>query len=147
MTNFIPPPSPYSACGALSPALSKNIWHFSQYKVRRIAEGFKPWGVPEEMVYYILLANGVFKALAIRRDLIRLKEEWKKEIRALHEEIRKYPKGSVERKVIAERLRTLTQCRQQVRQILKSERLRAPDNDRTAQRFLKKLEMERELIW
>jgi len=96
--------------------------------------------VSESDIYTILLRRGIFKWLAARRDIIRLKNKWKKEITRLYGEIRKYPRGSMERRCILARIRAFEECRKAVRAICHSARWRAPDNDRHAQRFLKNIE-------
>ena len=100
----------------------------------------KFYNVPREATHAILLARGVYKWLAVRRDLIRLKNEWKEELTRLQEEAKKYRRGSIERAKISAQIKTLTECRQAIRKLCHSSRWRAPDNDKEAVLFLTALE-------
>ena len=84
--------------------------------------------VDEKFVHAVLLKRGVYKWLAARRDLIRLKESWKGDVSALNRKKTPREKGFHA---------ALEKCRQEIRRICRSPRWRAPDNDRHAQRFLK----------
>jgi len=56
----------------------KGIWNIEQNKPSLIAEDLeKHAGVPLELTHKVLLARGVYKWFAVRRQLIRLKDIWK----------------------------------------------------------------------
>lgn len=119
---------------------SKNIWLEKQNKpslVVRDLAGF----APESSIYYSLLRRGVFKWLAVRRDLIRLKDIWKSDITSTIEQIKEAKKVRDYKTLYQLRgqLKMLEQHRAQVRALCHSPRFRAPDNDRGAQRYLNKL--------
>lgn len=116
------------------------IWVLKQNKPKYVANDLEKFGVPREVTHAVLLARGVYKWLAVRRKLIKLKDQWKKEITTIQNEISKLPRKSTERKILAERLKTLTKCRQEIRKLCHSPRWQAPDFDKEAQAFLKWLE-------
>jgi len=107
----------------------KNIWNFAQNKptliVKDITEKYP--NVDPDFIYEVLLKRGVFKWLAVRRDLIRLKDVWKKQVTDLNRKKTKEEKGFY---------KALIACRKQVRDLCHSERFRAPDFDRYANKFL-----------
>ena len=107
----------------------KNISNFAQNKptliVRDITERYPE--IDPLFIYEVLLKRGVFKWLAVRRDLIRLKNEWRKQVALLNRKKTKEEKGFY---------KALIECRKQVRNLCHSERFRAPDFDRGANRFL-----------
>lgn len=110
----------------------KTIWGFAQNKptlvVRDIVTKYPD--VDPDFVYSVLLQRGVFKWLSVRRDLIKLKEKWKGEVRDLNHKKTQKEKGYH---------KALIQCRAEVRKLCHSERWAAPDFDRKARRFLKTL--------
>ena len=112
----------------------KNIWEFKQNKpsliVKDIAEKYPD--IDTDFLYEVLLRRGVFKWLSVRRDLIKLKNIWKKEIRLLNDT----KKTSKEKGY----LNSLVKCRQDVRKLCHSERWQAPDFDRNANLFLRQKE-------
>lgn len=117
-----------------------SIWNEAQNKptlVVRDLSGYAPAG----LVYESLLRRGVFKWLAVRRDLIRLKNTWKERVNASLERQRalsgpdvNYERGY--RKAVEE-------CRAEVRALCHSERWRAPDCDKAAQEWLSRRGGER----
>jgi hypothetical protein len=112
--------------------LDKEIWQFAQNKptliVKDIVEKY-PF-IEEDFIYEILLKRGVFKWLSVRRELIRLKNKWKDEIRELNRKKTDKEKGYHN---------ALIKCRQEVRKLCHSERFVAPDFDRKAIDYLQKL--------
>ncbi|MCD6124303.1 hypothetical protein J7J62_03930 [bacterium] len=115
----------------------KTINSFKQNKPKYIAKDFENlFGIDKRLTYMILLGRGIFKWLAIRENLIKLKNEWKKEITELNNQLQKLPKNSKERKILAERWKTLVRCREQVRKLCHSTRWQAPSNDKEAVKFL-----------
>ena len=118
---------------------SSSIWQERQNKpsliVYDIVERYP--NVDAEFIYEVLLRRGVFKWLAVRRDLIKLKEEWKKKIRELNRKKTQQEKGY---------LKALEKCRAQVRDLCHSPRWRAPDFDKKSQQFLDKKEINIEFL-
>ena len=113
----------------------KNIWLFAQNKptlvVRDIVGKYPK--IPPEFIYDVLLVRGVFKWLAVRRDLIKLKDKWKVVIRELNRKKTPYEKGYHA---------AMIECRKEIRALCHSERFRAPDFDRHSIKFLKNKEKE-----
>jgi flagellar motility protein MotE (MotC chaperone) len=150
--------------------LPSNIWQYRQNKPSRIARDLKDiCGVPYEISMRILMARGVFKWLAVRRDLIKLKNVWRNEITELHRclrHTRQFQKNSRERIKSAadyqtvkaeqryqrslkeleirtsERIKTLEHCRAQVRALCHSERWRDVDFDRHTSLWMNTWEQE-----
>ena len=58
----------------------KGINNIEQNKPCLIASDLAALGIPRDTTYSILLGRGVFKWLAVRRDLIRLKNLWRSHI-------------------------------------------------------------------
>jgi hypothetical protein len=109
---------------------SRTIWQEKQNKPTYIVRDLSKFGIHPDMIYDSLLRRGVFKWFAVRRDLIRLKDEWKTEIRSLNRKKTLWEKGY---------LAAMEKCREQVRELCHSERFRAPQCDLGAQRYLDKL--------
>ncbi len=120
-----------------------NIWNFAQNKptqvVQDICERYPE--VDPDFVYKILLKRGVFKWLAVRRDLIKLKHVWKKEINELHTILTEAGLNKEKYKFRRETgaIKALNRCRQAVRKLCHSERWQAPDFDRKANEYLNSL--------
>ena len=110
--------------------LKNNLWQYRQNRPILIARDLEQYGVPKEVTMEILLKRGVFKWLAVRRQLIKLKNKWKEEIRELNRKKTEREKGYLE---------ALIKCREEIRRLCHSERLQAPDNDRYAIRFIEAL--------
>lgn len=106
------------------------IWNFAQNKPSLVVQDIidKYPDVDPNFIYQVLLQRGVFKWLSVRRDLIKLKNEWRKEIRELNRKKTQKEKGYY---------KALLKCRVCIRQLCHSERWVAPDFDRQAKRFLK----------
>jgi hypothetical protein len=114
-----------------------NIWSYRQNAPKLVARDLELLaGVEQRVTHYVLLARGVYKWLAIRRDLIRLKNQWRDELTALYRLQETTHRNSLEYHERKGRIKTLETCRKQVRELCHSERWRAPDNDREAQKFL-----------
>lgn len=111
---------------------SKNIWNFAQNKPTLIVEDIvrKYPNVDPNFVYEVLLKRGIFKWLAVRRDLIKLKNEWKNEITKLNRKKTLKEKGYYH---------ALLKCRAQVRKLCHSERFRCPDFDSRGNQYLESL--------
>lgn len=117
-----------------------NIWEYKQNKPSLIAKDLKEFGIPEEITYRILLSRGVFKWLAARRDIIKLKNIWRDRITNIIAEIRKAKRMKDRDKLMYLKgyIKAYEECRAEVRAICHSNRWRCPDFDRDAQEFLKK---------
>jgi len=107
----------------------ENIWEFKQNKPSLIVKDIKEKypEIEEEFIYEVLLKRGVFKWLAVRRDLIKLKYIWKKEITKLNKQKNYKEKGYLE---------AIEKGRKEVRILCHSERWRAPDFDKKSIQFL-----------
>jgi len=111
-----------------------NVWGFRQNRPTLIAQDLEAWGVPRSATYAILLARGVFKWLAVRRDLIRLKNLWAHEAASVRRQIAKAEaEGRAHDSArLRERVATLADCRDDIRALCHSERWRAPAFDGAA---------------
>jgi hypothetical protein len=130
----------------------RNIWNCRQNKPTHIVRDLLPhiagagpgqWR-GADLIYRVLLSRGVFKWLAVRRDLIRLKNQWKERLK-LADESNVYLRrtGNGYRAAYMKGYRqALRECRTEVRALCHSDRWQAPDNDRTAQRWLENLDAE-----
>ena len=118
------------------------IWNIEQNKPSLIARDLERLGVPQEISHAILLARGVYKWLAVRRDLIKLKNTWRDRITATLYNIRqaKRPDNTYELAYLRGYLKALEECRAEVRALCHSDRWRAPDFDRDAIAFLAELD-------
>ncbi|MGB9791333.1 MAG: hypothetical protein ACPLTR_02000 [Thermacetogeniaceae bacterium] len=121
-----------------------NIWQCKQNKPTLIAKDLIAYGVPEDVTYRVLLERGVFKWLAVRRDLIKAKDRWKQAITETIQKIREAKKDGRQGDLMYLRgyLKALEMCRNEVRSMCKSERWRAPDFDKGAREFLERLGKE-----
>ncbi len=104
-----------------------NIDEEKQNRPVLIVRDLAKHGIPPDIVFESLLRRGVFKWLSVRQDLIRLKDVWKDEITGLNRKKTEREKGY---------LCAMENCRKQIRALCHSPRLRAPDNDLSARRFL-----------
>jgi len=108
----------------------KNIWAEKQNKPTLIVRDILKitTDISKNQIYEILLRRGVFKWFSVRRELIRLKMSWKKEISALNHRKSDYEKGYA---------KAMDKCRGEVRALCHSERWVAPDNDEKAIEYLR----------
>ena len=122
----------------------KAIWNIRQNKPSLIAEDLEILGIPKYISYSIMLGRGVFKWLAVRRDLIKLKNLWKDELTNLYHSIAngRIKRGTKEHHKTIGRIEMLERCRAEIRLLCHSERYRAPDFDSGANEFLVRLEKE-----
>jgi len=119
----------------------RDIWNIGQNRPSLIARDLEHWGVPPRVTYAILLGRGVFKWLAVRRDLIKLKNVWKSRITQTIADIRraKQDRDPLRLAYLRGYLRAYEEARGEVRTLCHSSRFRAPDCDKGAQRFLQSL--------
>jgi hypothetical protein len=111
----------------------KTIWSFAQNKpslvVKDIIEKYPE--VDPDFIYKVLLQRGVFKWLSVRRQLIKLKDTMRDEVKKLNHRKTAREKGYHE---------ALIKCRADIRKLCHSERWVAPDFDEKAKKYLTKLE-------
>lgn len=105
------------------------IWNFAQNKPSLVVKDIidKYPDVDPNFIYEVLLKRGVFKWLSVRRDLIKLKDTWKNEIRILNRKKNQEEKGYY---------KALLGCRESIRRLCHSDRWVAPDFDQKAAKFL-----------
>lgn len=111
----------------------KTIWGYAQNKPSLIVKDIKEKypEIPSDFIYKILLSRGIFKWLAVRRDLIKYKNTLRDKISALNRKKTPYEKGYHA---------ALIECRKEIRKYCHSDRWRAPDFDKKANLFLKGIE-------
>jgi hypothetical protein len=109
-----------------------NIWNFAQNKPTLVVDDIvsRYPEVDPDFINDVLLKRGVFKWLAVRRDLIKLKNTWRDEVSRLNRKKTKEEKGYY---------KALLMCRAQIRALCHSERFRAPDFDRKANNYLERV--------
>lgn len=114
-----------------------NVWQFRQNKVRYIirdlADRFCLDEAGKKAVALCLMARGVCKWLHVRRDLIRLKDEWKRDITRRNNVVAFMRAGTCEHSREAGELAMLVRCREQVRELCHSERWVLGADERDAQ--------------
>lgn len=133
----------------------KLIWQAKQnkpsYIVKDLTNLLHHWRIPNLswIIYFILLQRGVFKWLAVRRRLIKLKIAWRDKTSETIEEIKQVKKERNSTRLLWLRgyLRALEECRKEVRDLCHSSRWQAPDNDKKAQEFLRQLEERNEIYF
>ncbi len=109
-----------------------NINNFAQNKPSLIVQDIiqKYPKVDPDFIYQVLLQRGVFKWLNVRRNLIKLKDDMKVEIRELNRKKTPEEKGYS---------KALIKTRQHIRKLCHSDRWSVPDFDREANEFLKRI--------
>jgi len=112
-----------------------------QNKPTLIVRDLSPFVAPE-LVYATLMRRGVFKWLAVRQQLIRLKDEWRREITAAQAEIKAAKQdGCVgELQYARGKLAALIQCREAVRRLCHSPRWQVQTNDSAAAEWMREKE-------
>ncbi len=129
-----------------------NIDHIKQNKPSLVAKDlYELYEVPYDVTYKILLGRGIFKWLAIRRKLIKLKNVWKERITSLQnklkdkkEECKKTDRNDYKKicSIVHEigkiqgALGTYMLVREEVRTLCHSSRRQCPDFDKNANKFL-----------
>lgn len=64
----------------MMPLRPDTIWQFAQNKPSLVASDLEKLGVPRAVTHRVLLARGVYKWLAARRQIIALKDAWRDEV-------------------------------------------------------------------
>lgn len=109
-----------------------NIWTYPQNRPSQIIADFERlFGVPRESTALILMARGVCKWLAARRDVIRLKDVWKSRVTAIIDDIHTAKRLRDREQLLYLRgyLKAHEECRAELLDICHSERWRLPDHD------------------
>lgn len=122
----------------MMPLRHDTIWQFAQNKPSLVANDLEKLGVPRAVTHRVLLARGVYKWLAARRQIIALKDMWRDEINRTLAAIRDAKAGRDRDALMYYRgyLKALEKCRTDVRAVCHGSRWQAPDNDREAVAFL-----------
>ena len=121
--------------------LTRNgIWNVRQNKPTLIARDLEGYGVPRDITYAVLLGRGVFKWLAVRRDLIKLKDVWCKRLTTAY--LEQQQENTAWRKGY---IAAYEEARREVRALCHSERFRSPDFDDGAAAYLTSLGKEADL--
>lgn len=120
------------------PPRRATIWMERQNKPSLVVKDLAPLlapGVSRNAIYESLLRRGVFKWLAVRRDLIRLKNLWK--TRVTESIARQKADPAVRSRDYERGYRDCLQvCRAEIRALCHSPRWQAPDHDPQAVRWL-----------
>jgi hypothetical protein len=116
----------------------QQIWNIAQNKPSLIADDLETYGVPRAVTHNILLARGVYKWLAVRRQLITLKDVWGTRLTQSYTSRKGLP--PLPRAYQQGYAKALEECRAEVRALCHSSRWQAPDFDREAQTHLQTLE-------
>lgn len=114
----------------LSPleASPNNIWNYKQNKPSLICKDLDLlFGVPQHCTAKILVARGAAKWFSVRRELIKLKNGWKEQIKLLYED--RKVRGTPEYWYNRGKREALEQCRKEIRILCHSERWQCPDFD------------------
>jgi len=108
-----------------------------QNKLSFVADDLELYGIPRSVTLRILLARGVFKWLAARRDIIKAKDRWRERITETLGAIRQAKSERDRERLLWLRgyLKALEECRGEMRAICHSDRWRCPDNDTRARRW------------
>ncbi len=117
----------------------KSIWNERQNRPTLVVRDLVEYA-PPEVVYESLLRRGVFKWLAVRRSLIKLKNAWKCEIVGLYSLQKQHTKKDSDYWYWRGYREAMEQCRKEVRRLCHSDRWQAPDIDKPSQRWLKQYE-------
>lgn len=127
----------------------KTINQKRQNKCTYVANDLSRLGVHPDVVYKTLLKRGVMKWLKARRDIIFLKDAWKKEINASLRRQEMYRESNRQEFNFKNKLaieyergyrKALEVCRKDVRAICHQSRWVADERDRGAREFLERLE-------
>ena len=109
------------------------IWNFAQNCPSLIVDDLTALypDIDPDSVYEILFRRGIFKWLKVRRDLIKLKNSWRKMLAVWN-----YHKKDKKEKG---RHWMLTYCNQEIKRLCHSSRWTVQDNDRRAAEWFNKL--------
>lgn len=121
-----------------------NIWQFAQNKPSRVCRDLEAYGISPRITARVLVARGVTKWLAVRRDLIRYKNRLKAQIQELYQRheprTRARSSGGQEPNpaywYARGRREAFEECRKEIRAMCHSQRWRWPDHDPRFRRLL-----------
>lgn len=120
----------------------ETVENYRQNRPTLVARDLAIFGVPSATAYAILMARGVFKWLAVRRDLIKLKNAWKVQVTLRLGHLRIAKAAGDHRRIAYLRgeIAAITQCRAEVRALCHSKRWRCPDCDPEARRWMESID-------
>lgn len=110
----------------------RNIDQYKQNSVYLIARDFEEhFNIPQQEAFKILMARGVFKWFAVRRNLIKLKDSWKERVTLIIKIIKASKKLRDFRSLYYYRgyLKGYEDARKEVRALCHSSRWQASDKD------------------
>ena len=114
-----------------------NIWNERQNKVSYVVQDLSEFA-PPDVVYTALLRRGVFKWLAVRRDIIKAKDRWKLRVtRSI--QLQQQASSGIDKAYQRGYRKAVEECRAEVRAMCHSDRWRAPDFDGKAWHWLRSL--------
>jgi len=116
-----------------------SIWTLSQNKPSLVVDDLSGRMCTADEVYTSLLRRGVFKWLAVRRGIIRIKDVWKGRItQSILDQ--HAARGNGQRIAYLRGYRkALEECRAEVRAMCHSQRWQCPDHDHRALRWLERV--------
>lgn len=103
-----PPPVPQASVddGTGVRLTPTSIEREKQNKVSHVVDDLEAWGIPRDVSYGILLKRGIFKWLAGRRDIIKLKDDMKEVVKMAQSEIAKLKIERVARRAMVDAIST-----------------------------------------
>ena len=116
---------------------AKSIWNCAQNKPSLVVDDLSMIA-DADTIYETLLRRGIFKWLAVRRDLIRFKDSIKAELRTSYPKLGELKKSDKDYWILRGRVGALEEVRANIRLMTHSERWRVPDNDSRAQTWFSK---------
>jgi len=122
-----------------------NIWNFKQNKVSLMVDLIKNRypEVETDFLYEVALKAGIFKWFAVRRDLIKLKNDLRKFDTEYCLRRKRKSHKTVERMIEDRgRHKMLIFIKEIIRKLCHSDRWQCPDHDRRANEWLKNKEKE-----
>ena len=114
----------------------ENVWQYAQNKPSLIVSDLAKYGVPDDVSAKILIARGVSKWLAVRRDLIKLKDDMRDELTLLYRTSENMRKDSMEHRYIVGQIHAIEKYRAVIREMCHSERWRYPEFDKKFKQYL-----------
>lgn len=107
-----------------------NVWEFPQNKPSLVQNDlYNLYGVPRIITAKILMARGVYKWLAVRRQLIKLKNTWKGLLTNYYRSVESgnLVRGTAKYHEAKGYAKALERCRKEVRTLCHSARWAIPD--------------------
>lgn len=118
-----------------------NIWEYNQNRPILIARDLNYYyGIPIESSLKILMARGIFKWFANRRQLIKLKDNIKRELTDLQDNQKSLKRSNYELFLQNKgRIKVLTEVRAEIRKICHSQRWQFVDIDETSKKRMEQI--------